>query len=1098
MNAIVYRLALLLAALSLVCAGTTYGQTAVTGAIAGLVKDSSGAVLAGTLVEVTNTDTAVSVQTVTNADGLYRFPSVFPGMYSVTVRKTGFEQFVREAITIDAGTVAAIDVTLSVGSIASTVNVSDQAPILQTESAEVSQTISASQIENLPTFGRNITRLGLLAPGVSMASGQLDLHPENAGEDFNVNINGGQTNNNAHILDGVDNTEAIQGLSLLVPTQASVQEVKIITSNYDAEYGSVSGGVFQVTTKSGTNKFHGSAFEYYRTAGFFAADHFSQPNGVPGNVWNQFGASVGGPIVKNRLFFFADYQGMRNNLSTSSLYTAPIPAFRTGDFSSVALTNPIFDPNTGNADGTGRTQFPDNKIPLDRISKATTNLLALLPSPTNPSAVDNNYTISRPGIFDQNQTDARVDLFASPKTLIFGKFSYFHAHFLTQNVFGVEGGGPPLGGIPNSGDSSDDDYSTMFNYQRTFSSSLQQDFRFAFSRIVIQELQLDADQDAATKAGIPNINLGTVYTSGLPTLTVDGPTGAFTMGDIGLPFFEHETNLQFYDTWTKTAGRHAFKFGGEFRKFYGIRTDVSGRGTFDFSQNLTGDPDVANSGLGMASFLLGLSDSFGRDITLVQPQEKMWALNFFGEDTWKVTPKFTLMLGVRWDYVTPIYTPHGESVGNLDLSTGNVLLTNLAGKYAGVQTSKTEFSPRVGASYQLFQNTVLRGGYGRSYFLNPDGAGFGTEGCCWPIKQSQSFSPATPYSPLPFTLDQGPGLPATLPAYPSNGQIPLPNGFSQYFPGKGNYPHSYNDGWNVTLEQIFPHDVTFSVAYLGNIGRHLWDNLDVNAPIPGAGTFNPRRPYFSQFGWTTAENQRSNAPSGYPELRSNYNSLQVSAQKRYGKELTILSNFAWAKALDEGTFGPQNQFNFASNYGNGDQVRPYSWVTAAVWNLPFGRGKLVGNDLSRAADAIVGGWTLSGIYNFEGGNYFTPTLSNNASLNSTIALRPNRIGNPELSNKNASRWFNPAVFTVPALYTYGDSGRNIILGPRFSSADLSLQKSFQFSEGIHLDLKWDAFNAFNHENLTNPNAAVDTSTAGQITGIVDFRRRMQIGAQLTF
>ena len=456
------------------------------------------------------------------------------------------------------------------------------------------------------------------------------------------------------------------------------------------------------------------------------------------------------------------------------------------------------------------------------------------------------------------------------------------------------------------------------------------------------------------------------------------------------------------------------------------------------------------------------------------------------------------MVGLRWDYVTPIYTPDGESVGNLDLNTGNVLLTGLAGKYAGVNSLKTEFSPRVGASYRLFESTVLRGGYGRSYFINPDGAGFGTQGCCWPIKQSQSFSPATPYAALPFTLDQGPGLPASLPAFPANGMIPLPNGFSQYFPGKGDYPHSYNDGWNVTLEQIFPHDVSFTVAYLGNIGRHLWDNVDVNAPIPGPGDFNPRRPYFGPFGWTTGETQRSNQLAGYPELRSNYNSLQASVQKRFGADVTLLSNFAWAKALDEGTFGPQNQFNFASNYGNGDQVRPFSWVTAAVWNLPFGQGKALAGDVSRPVNAIIGGWTLSGIYNFEGGNFFTPTLANNASLNSTIGLRPNRIGSTSVPNRNAARWFNTSVFTVPAPYIYGDSGRNIVLGPRFSSADLSLQKSFKVTEGIHLDLKWDAFNAFNHENLTNPNAAVDTSTAGQITGIVDFRRRMQIGAQLTF
>jgi len=1102
MNTAIHRLQIFIGVLLLVCAGSLHAQTAVTGAIAGYVKDSSGAVLTDATVEATNTNTQVTDRTTTNPVGLYRFPSLLPGTYTITITKSGFEKYIRQDVTVEAGTAIPEDATVTIGASTATVIVTGDAPVLQTDSVEVSLTIQTKQIDNLPTFGNNITRLTLLAPGVTMPGGQLDLHPENSGEDFNVNINGGQPNNNSHILDGVDNTEVIQGYSLLVPTNASVQEVKFTTSNYDAEYGSVSGGVLQTTTKSGTNSFHGSAFEYYRTAGFFAADSFSQPNGVPGNRWNQFGGSVGGPIRKDKLFFFADYQGMRNNLSTSSLYTSPIAPFRIGDFSSVANTNPIYDPATGNPDGTGRTQFSCNGvlnvICPNRISPATTNLLALLPAPTNPDVADNNFTISRPGIFNQNQTDGRLDFFASPKTLIFGKFSYFHAHFLTNNVFGALGGGPPLGGVPNSGDSTDDVYSGMANYQRTFSPTLQQDFRFAFARIDISELQLDAASDAATKAGIPDINLGTVYTSGLPTLSVGGPTSGFTMGDIGLPFFEHETNLEFYDTWTKTMGHHAFKFGGDFHKFYGIRTDVSGRGSFDFSQNLTGNADVPNSGLGMASYLLGLSDSFGRDITLVQPQEKQWRLSFYGEDKWKITPRLNIMIGLRWDYTTPIYTPKGQSVGNLNLNTGNVELTNLAGKYAGVTTLKTEFSPRVGASYRLTDTTVLRGGYARSYFLNPYGASFGTEGCCWPIKQSQSFSPTTPYAPLPFTLDQGPGQPAALPAYPSNGLIPLPDGFSQYFPGTGDYPHSYTDGWNVTWEQLFSHDFTLSLAYIGNVGRHLWTNVDVNAPIPGPGDFNPRRPYFSKFGWTTSENQRNNKLSGYPDFRSNYNSLQATVQKRFGSAFYLLSNFTWAKSLDEGTFGPQNQFDFASNYGNSDFVRPFSWVTAVVWNLPFGKGKAFAGDMNRTAEALVGGWTLSGIYNHEGGFYFTPTLANNASLNSTIGLRPDRIGSGHVSNQNRSRWFDPAAFTVPALYVYGNSGRNILIGPRFSSADLSLQKAFVFTEKTHLDLKWDVFNAANHTNLSNPNSSVDTSTAGQISGIVDFKRRMQIGAQFTF
>ena len=358
---------------------------------------------------------------------------------------------------------------------------------------------------------------------------------------------------------------------------------------------------------------------------------------------------------------------------------------------------------------------------------------------------NNNYTVSRPGTFDQNQFNTRLDYYVSPKTLIFGKFSYFNSNFFTNNVFGAEGGGPPLGGIANSGNSNTHTYNAMADYQYIFSPTLLQDFRFSFSRLYIQELQLDAGTDAATQAGIPNINLGTIYTSGLPQFNIAGPVGGFSMGDFGLPFFETETTFEFADNWTKSMGRHVFKFGGSVEKFYGIRSDTNGRGVFDSSNNLTGDPALTNSGLGLASFLLGLTDNYQRRITLVQPQEKQWRLGAYFQDTWRVTPNLTLMLGLRWDYASPTFTPDGQSVGNVDLATGDVLLTNLYGKYAGVHTLKTEFSPRVGISYRIGNETVLRGGYARSYFLNPYGASFGTQGCCWPIKQDQTFNANNPY-----------------------------------------------------------------------------------------------------------------------------------------------------------------------------------------------------------------------------------------------------------------------------------------------------------------------------------------------------------------
>jgi outer membrane receptor protein involved in Fe transport len=1095
MNSAGCRLAVLIAILFTMSAGLLHAQTAVTGAITGTLTDPSGAAVAQADVVATNTDTGVATTTVTNDTGAYHFPSLIPGTYTVALKKSNFQSVERQSIAITAGTIVRFDATMKVGSVSTAVDVSSEAPILQTDSAEVSQTLQTHQVQELPTFGRNVTRLALLAPGVSMPSGQLDVHPENAGEDFNVNVNGASPNNNSHLLDGVENTEGIQGYSMLVTSQDSVSEVKLTTSNYDAEYGRVGGGVWQITTKSGTNKLHGSAFEYYRTSGFNAANPFTEPDGPAGNVWNQFGGSLGGAIKKDKLFFFGDYQGMRNHLATSSLYTTPLAAFRNGDFSSVAATNPIYDPSTGTLDANGnpvgRQQFSCNGvlnvICPDRISPAAANLLALLPTPTDPTAADNNYVISRPGIFDQNQTNGRVDYYVTPKTVVFGKYSYFKSKFFTNNVFGNIGGGPPLGGIPNSGDSGTHTNSFMVDYQHTFSPSLLHDFRFSFSKLIITELQLDAGSDTANQVGIPNINTGTIYTTGLPEFDISGPTTGFSMGDFGLPFFEHETNVQFYDNWTKTLGHHSFKFGGDLSKFFGIRSDTSGRGSFGFSQNVTADGVTGdNSGLGLASFLLGLPTSYSRRITLIQPQEKQWKVGAYGQDTWQATSRLNVLLGLRWDWASPIFAPEGESVGNLDLNTGNVLLSNLYDKYAGVKTLKTEFSPRIGLAYRLMSNTVIRAGFGRSYFLNPYGATFGTQACCWPIKQDQTFTQPGAYQPLAFTLDQGPGAPATLPAYPASGQIPLPNGFSEIFPGVGDYDHSYSDMWNLTLQQTLPHDVKVEVAYVGNVGRKLWYNQDVNAPIPGPGDFDPRRPYFNTFGWEQSLTQRSD------KISSSYNALQARVEKRFGAGFWLLSNFSWAHCLDYGTFGAQNQFDIASNRGNCGFVRPVSSVTAFTWEIPFG------HNFSGVSRALLSGWNINAIVNLESGDYFTPTLDNNASLNSTIGLRPDRIGSGKVSNPNRNLWFDPTAFTVPALYTYGNSGRDILMGPGFASTDLTLAKAFRVTEGSALKLEWAVFNAFNRTNLGDPNSSVDSSTAGQITGIVDFKRRMQIGLHYNF
>jgi TonB dependent receptor len=508
---------------------------------------------------------------------------------------------------------------------------------------------------------------------------------------------------------------------------------------------------------------------------------------------------------------------------------------------------------------------------------------------------------------------------------------------------------------------------------------------------------------------------------------------------------------------------------------------------------------VSNSGLGLASFLLGLSSSYSRTITLVEPQEKQWRIAYYGQDTWQVTPKLTLSLGLRWDWASPIFAQDGQHVGNLDLSTGNILLSNLYGKYAGVRTLKNEFSPRLGASYRFQKDSVIRGGYGRSYFLGAAGATFGTQARCWPLKQSQTFSQANSHAPLGFTLDEGPGVIPPAPALPASGQIALPDGIGSTFPGVGTLPHSYMDQWNVTVEHSFPSQVTGSIGYVGDAGRKMWDNVDINAAPPGPGDFNPRRPYYAKYGWTQGLTQRNQVIPGYSDLTSNYNGLQAKVEKRFGTGIWILSNFTWAHCLDYGTFGSEDQaFDRASNYGNCDYVRPWTSISAFNWELPFGRGKALGKDSNALMNAVIGGWTISGLVNLEKGFYSTP-YADTSNLNSSDSdLRPNVAGNWKLDHPTREKWFDATAFSQPGPYSYGNARRRSIEKPNFYSTDLSLAKSFSIRESARLELRWDAFNAFNQTNLAGPDNYIPSSTVGQITSIVDFKRRMQIGARLSF
>jgi outer membrane receptor protein involved in Fe transport len=1079
-------------------------QVSVGGSITGLVTDSSGGVVPKVAVRAVNTATLVVTEATANQDGLYVI-NVIPGNYAVTVEATGFKKNVSPDVAVGVGVTVRVNATLQVGSATQEITVTGEAPMLQTESGEVSQAIGSNEIADLPTVGRNYTRLELLSPGTTDGGAQLQNHPENSGGDYRVSVNGQSQGNNYHSLDGVDNNETVQGLSMIVPPDDSIHEVKISTSNYDTEFDVVAGAVIQVSTKSGTDQYHGSLFEYYRGSGLFASDPFTKKD--PLFVWNQFGGSFGGHLIKSKLFVFGDYQGMRNHLGGSSITTLPTQAMRNGDFSAFSSTFPIFDPLTGNPDGTGRTQFSCNGvlnvICPSRISPAATNLLALLPLPTNPTAVNNNYIFAGSSVFNQNQFDSRIDYVATSNTRIMGRYSLFHAFFNTPAVFGVKGGGGPISGSANTGTSDPLSQAIAADYYHTFSSTLLSEVRFGYGRFAFVYSEPDAHLNTASEVGIPGINQGDPQTAGLPSITASGPVGGFFMGDTIGPFPVQEVNVDVMNNWTKILGKHAIKWGADIKRSSLLRQDQNGRGTMNFLTDTTADLATPNSGIGVATFLLGLTTNYSRNIAspTYSNHEQQWRNGIYAQDNWNPIPKLTLTYGLRWEFLSPIFGSEKGGETNLDTNTGNVLLSGYYDKYAGVTPDYTKFEPRFGAAYRLRNSMVLRGGYGRSYALNIYGANFGTQAINWPNSQTQSIGPVTTTGYV-FSLDKGPPPTPALP--PLAAQIPLPNGISEYFPGVGKYQNQWVDTWNVTFQQQVSRDAAFQIAYMGSHGEHLWTMIDINKAVPGPGPQNLNQPFFAKFGWEQSLIHNSG------NAISNYNGLQANFHAKT-KSLLLNTNFSWSKALDEvgaNGYTVQNYFDLRSNYAPSDVNRKLLQSTALTYSLPFGPGQRWATNGKGAAAYIIGGWNINGIVVTGSGLPFTVIDTSLANYNSNPSLgaglgngftRTDQSGSASVPHPSRQQWFNGSVFQTPGLYSYGDVGRNSLIGPDLAQADLELFKEFRISEGKNLRLEWQAINAFNRTNLSNPaNNIASPLTIGQITSTFVPMRQMLIGAHFTF
>ena len=860
------------------------------------------------------------------------------------MERPGFNQVVQQNVKVTVGQSTRVDAALQIGAVTEQVVVSEAPPEIQTDRAEVSTSLGSHTITQLPLLNRNFTNLTLLVPGATLNTFQ-HAAAENPQQSTLVNTNGQQFSGTNYLLDGMNNNDSVLGIVMVNPPIDSVAETSIATSNYDAELTQAGGAVVRIETRSGSNQLHGSAFEFLQNNIFQSRNPFTQGlhepgtpapdnRGIPALRWNQFGASLGGPAIKDKLFWFGDYQGTYRRLGASQTLRVPTAAERGGDLSDLGV--PIFDPATGNPDGSGRSPFPGNVIPGGRISAPSAALLNALPQPnlfpSSPAAP--NYAASAVEKFDTQQFDIRVDHYLTEKFRYFVRYSFLDATLNAPGPFGLYGG-PSFSTWGVTGASNDRNQNVVGPGNLLINPTFLADFRFGYSRYHVQATPLDIGQQLATQIGIPGLNdPNRPDTWGLPNLNING-TGGFQMGySCNCPLDQREFIYDAVSNWTKMRGNHTFKFGGtyEFAGNLRLPSDQHRAGVYTFDPGVTSVGPTATGGLGLATFLLGLPNQFSRFAQISTNQEDRQRRMFlFAQDTWRITPKLTLSYGLRWDTWFPDYSLNAGQGGRYDVTNNLVYIPGVGGVSASgnQETQWHNFAPRFAIAYALNDKTVVRTGYGRSYYQGTFGWTFNNLAAdIYPSVVTQQVKTTSPFDPV-FPLTTAPPA-VVFPAIPSNGLLPLPDGISEsYIPANQKIP--YVDQWNFTIERTLPSNLALSLGYVGNVGRHLNGGFGLNAAVPGPGPLDPRRPLFNAFGITQGVFDKCDCTS------SNYNAFQARADKRFSGTYSLLASYTFSKTLDFGAFGtPTDQYNARLDYGPADFDRTHVFTLAHVVNLPFG------------------------------------------------------------------------------------------------------------------------------------------------------------------
>ncbi len=1095
----------------------------VSAGITGRVTDPSGSAILNAKVLAKDLDRDTEWPTTTNVDGIYAFPRIPPGRYQLKIEAPGFKAYVNPEIGLEVNQRARLDVTMEIGAITESVQVKGDAAVLQTETTQVGAVISATTINDIPLISRNPVALTLLTAGVTTpdpGSFNSGLRSAGGGRPY---VNGNREESNNFLLDGVDNNFTSDNLVSYQPNPDAIEEFKLITNNASAEFGNFQGGIVNVVIKSGTNQFHGDVFEDFRNDVLNANNWGRNWQGLPKTPlrWNQFGGVIGGRIIKDKLFFFADYQGLRQATPTSlsSAYVMPTP-WRNGDFSSLLTTSgpysigkvlQLYNPYSVDPATNLRAPFPGNIIPQNLLSPAAVKLMnnsALYPAPQTTTITTPNYSYGSASYINTDQGDAKLDWKPSDKDYV----SFRYSHGMQDN--------PGVNTFPlfyNTFNRSPFQ-NEVINWTHTFGPRVVNEARFGVNNVML-------DNGGADK-GLGNIALNAgIAAAGTGLLSLQGFTYVSALGNanIGVQQLFANTTWHYADNVTLIRGRHMMKMGGQALREW-INVFYSGNngrsGYIAFNGRFTGqnalNPTVT---LGEADFMMGLPDDVGRGLqsgTWGQ-RSTVWALYF--QDDWRATNSLTLNLGLRWEYHTPWVEVENRQAnfgmfsGQLELATA--LPSNLVAppgpapvvesNGALYDTYKKDFQPRIGFAYTpgiLGKKLVLRGSYTISSYLEGTGTNLRLP-LNPPYEQEfeSNFNIAgAPYELPGSTLDQG------------LSQISAKNPYAGATIRLWD-PHvrpADDQQWNVTSEYEFKGGNVLTVGYVGQHGDHLmvampyFQNQIVNGNVVSG-------PYLS--GNPVLRGEIGQISGTCSCAKQKYNALQATLHKRYSMGLTYQVAFTYSRGMSDsiGYYGQgaqagsqsaywQNLFNQQSEFGPTYFDEKFNLVPSFVYELPFGRGRKMGSGWNRGIDAVLGGWQLGSIYTWHTGFPLTIKLASDPSGTGARSYRANVIGTPHDPHQigPGATWLDVSAYATPALHTFGNSGVGVVRSPGESRLDLSIAKQFHITEKKYFELRGEAFGVTNTPIYFSPASQTITSTLfGQIRSS-EGERNMQVVAKVYF